>query len=268
MSPGARPACRHAPSLPAGRLEMEVEPPEQDLVRRQSEELLQCLVLVQQAVQLGVQLDVDLAEQPAPNDLPDQAVDQVLAALGQVRRANVDNRAADALGGGNDDIVVLGHLEVVQAFGEGRRDADGRDPFVAFPARARGLVEDALVDGVGDRVVDELGEDEAVCVQARLFAFEPRCGSCSPLHSSKICMVSVGMGMRSPMSASPARTCRRGSTRAEGPYQAPLTELMCRVNSTRSSSLTVWLELAVLPPSLTLPALDWASNPVPSLSFA
>jgi hypothetical protein len=47
-----------------------VEPPEQDLVRWQAQELLQRLAILQQTVQLWVDLDIDLAEQTAADDLP------------------------------------------------------------------------------------------------------------------------------------------------------------------------------------------------------
>lgn len=137
-----------APSRPVGRLEVEVEPPEQDLVRRQPEELLERLALVEQPVQLRMVLDVNLAEQSPPDDLPDQPKDEVFGPVRNVRRANVDDRAPDSLGRGDDNVVVLGDLERVErlglALGHGR------------------LVENSLVDRVRNRVVDELAQDQTV----------------------------------------------------------------------------------------------------------
>lgn len=65
--------------MPASVLQMIVEPSQQDLLRRQSQELLQGLAVLQQTVQLRVQLDVNLAQQSPTNDLPDQTQHQMLA---------------------------------------------------------------------------------------------------------------------------------------------------------------------------------------------
>lgn len=131
--------------MPLGVLEVVVEPAQQNLLRRQAQELLECLVVFQQPVQLGVQLDVDLAEQTSPDDLPDQTQNQVLAHLDDVSTANVDDRTPNTLGRLNDNVVVLGEVEVVQ--------------LLDLPA---GLVQDTLVDCVGHAVVDELGQHETV----------------------------------------------------------------------------------------------------------
>ena len=61
----------HAPALPSGRFEVIVEPAEEDLVGRQAEELLQRLVVLEQAVEFGMELDVDFREQAPTNNLPD-----------------------------------------------------------------------------------------------------------------------------------------------------------------------------------------------------
>jgi hypothetical protein len=74
---------------------VEVEPPQEDLIWRQPQELVQRLPLIQQPIQLRVMLDVDLAEQSPPNDLPDEAEDEVLPTLGNVGRADVNDGAAD-----------------------------------------------------------------------------------------------------------------------------------------------------------------------------
>ncbi|KAI3476329.1 hypothetical protein L1887_62093 [Cichorium endivia] len=131
-------------TVPVGRLEVVVDPTKKDLVGGQTEELVERLAVVEEAVELGVILEVDLAEEAAADDLPYEAEDEVLLAVDDVLRADVDDGASDGLGGGDDDVVVLGHLECV--------------------GRLAGLakVEDALVDRVWDRVVDELAEDEAV----------------------------------------------------------------------------------------------------------
>lgn len=69
----------------------------------------------------------------------------MLADLDDVTAADVYDRAADTLGRLDDDVVVLGHLECVEGLG-----------------LLAGHVENSLVDGVGDAVVDELRQDQAV----------------------------------------------------------------------------------------------------------
>lgn len=139
---------------------MIVKPTEQDLIRREPEELLERLVLIQQAVQLGVQLDVDLGQEPLPNDLPDEAEDEVLPAFDEIRRSDVDDGESEGLGGTDDKIVVLRHLERVRGLGRGRGcgGASGGGSSVGF-----GLVQYAFVDRVGHSVVDELREYESIC---------------------------------------------------------------------------------------------------------
>lgn len=136
----------HLPPLMSRRLQMIIEPPQQNLVGRQPQKLFQRLAILQQPIQFRMMLDVNLAQQAPPNHLPDQAQDQVLSTLLQVGRTDIDDRQSDTFGGRNDNVVVFRHLECVQGFG------------LRF-----GLVEDALVDCFGDRVVDELGQEETVC---------------------------------------------------------------------------------------------------------
>lgn len=124
---------------------MIVEPPEQDLLRRQSKELLKSLILLKQSVELGVQLDVNLAQQSTANNLPDQAQNQMLPDLDDVASADVHNRAADTLGGFDDNVVVLTHMESIEIF-----------------RLSAGDVEDTLIDGVRYTVVDELGENQTI----------------------------------------------------------------------------------------------------------
>lgn len=131
--------------MPASGLQVVVEPAEQNLVGRQAEELIQSLILQQQAVQFGVNLDVNLGQKTTTNDLPDETQDEVLTALLNVARANVDNGTSDTLGRGNNNVVVLRHLERVQL----------------LLLRSR-LVQDTLVDRLGHRVVDQLGKDQTV----------------------------------------------------------------------------------------------------------
>lgn len=136
---------RDVPSGPASSFEMIIEPAQEDLLRRQTEELLQGLVLLKQAVQLGVQFDVDLAEQATADNLPNEAEDKMLPHFNNVTTANVDHGAADTLGGLDHNVVVLRHLEMVEGLG--------------LPA---GDVKDTLIDGVWYTVVDELRENQAV----------------------------------------------------------------------------------------------------------
>lgn len=62
-----------------------------------------------------MQLDVNLCEQATADNLPDQAEDEMLGAIGDIRRADVHDRATDGLGRSNDDVVVLGNLKRVQS---------------------------------------------------------------------------------------------------------------------------------------------------------
>jgi hypothetical protein len=124
---------------------VKVEPPQQDLIRRQPQKLFQSLPIVQQPVQFRMMLDIDLAQQSSSDDLPNQTQDQVFPSLGNILRADVDDGASDTFGRGDDDIVVLGDLEGVE-----------------FAFRG-GLVEDSVVDRVRDRVVDEFTKDQSVC---------------------------------------------------------------------------------------------------------
>jgi len=123
---------------------MEVEPPQQDLVRRQPQELFQSLSILQQSVELGMNLDIDLAQKTSPDDLPDQTQDQVFPTLRNILRTDVDDGTSDTLGRGDDDVVVLGDLEGVE-----------------FTLRG-GFVENSVVDRVRHRVVDKFTENQSV----------------------------------------------------------------------------------------------------------
>ena len=68
----------------------------------------------------------------------------MLSAFRNVNGSDVDYRASNSLCRQDDNIVVFGHLEVVQGLARGR------------------FVQDTVVDCLGHRVIDELGEDEAV----------------------------------------------------------------------------------------------------------
>lgn len=131
--------------MPLRVLQVVVEPSQEDLLRGQAQELLECLVILQQPVQLGVQLDIDLAEKTSPDDLPDQTQDQMLAHLDDVSTANVDDGTPNAFRRLNNNVVVLGEVEVVQ-----RLDL------------LAGLVQDTLVDCVRHAVVDQFRQHETV----------------------------------------------------------------------------------------------------------
>ena len=124
---------------------MVVEPPQQNLLWRQAQELLECLIVLQQPVQLRVQLDINLAKQTSPDDLPDQTQNQVLAHLDDISTTNVDNGTPNTLRRLNNDVVVLGEVEVVQ-----RLDLLAR------------LVQNTLIDCVWYAVVDQLGQHKTV----------------------------------------------------------------------------------------------------------
>jgi hypothetical protein len=131
--------------VPLGVLQVVVEPAQENLLRGQSQELLEGLIVLQQPVQLGVQFNVDLSQETSPDDLPYQTQDQMLSNLDNVSTANVDNGATDTLGRLNDNVVVLCKVEVVQ--------------LLDLPAR---LIQHTLVNGVWDTVIDELGQNETV----------------------------------------------------------------------------------------------------------
>lgn len=124
---------------------MVVEPAKQDLLWGQTQELFESLILVQKSVELGVELDVNLAQQTTANDLPNQTQNKMLTNLDDVPAANVHDGAPNALGGVDHDVVVFRHVESVQLLD-----------------LLTGLVEDTLIDGVWDAVVDQLGQDQAV----------------------------------------------------------------------------------------------------------
>lgn len=69
----------------------------------------------------------------------------MLSDFNDVSAANVDNRASNTLGGLNDNVVVLGKMEVVQ-----RLDL------------LAGLVQHTLINGIWYAVVDELGQHKTV----------------------------------------------------------------------------------------------------------
>lgn len=124
---------------------MVVEPAKKNLLWGQAEELLEGLILVEESVELRVQLNVDLAEQTAADDLPNEAKNKMLTDFDNITGTNIHNRATDTLGGLDDDVVVLAHLEGIEVLCLLSRD-----------------VHNSLVDGVGDAVVDQLGKDQAV----------------------------------------------------------------------------------------------------------
>lgn len=123
---------------------MIVEPAKKNLVWGEAEQVVDCLALFAQTVQLRVELDVDLREQTAADDLPDQAEDEMLAALRKVRCADVDDRTSDRFRGCDHDVVVFGDLEVVEGLG------------------SRRLVQHSYVDRFRNRVIDELGKNESI----------------------------------------------------------------------------------------------------------
>jgi len=99
-----------------------------------------------------VKLDIDFSKQAAANDLPDETKDEMFSDLNDVAGANVHDRASDALGGLNDNVVVLAHLEGVEIF-----------------CLLAGQVENSLVNGIRDAVIDQLGEYQAILTVIKHF---------------------------------------------------------------------------------------------------
>lgn len=72
----------------------------------------------------------------------------MLPSLNKVLGTNVDYRASDTLGRGDNDVVIFSHLESVKRTGLASFDC--------------GLVEDSFIDSFGNSVIDEFTEDKAV----------------------------------------------------------------------------------------------------------
>lgn len=66
-------------------------------------------------------------------------------ALDDIAAADIDNRASNTLCGVDNDVVVLGHMKVVQGLN-----------------LLSNLVHNPLVDCIRNAIVDELGEHETV----------------------------------------------------------------------------------------------------------
>ena len=123
---------------------MVVKPTQKDLIRGEPQQILDCLALFAEAIQFGVKFYVDLAEQPASDNLPDETEDQMLSALLDVLRTDVNHRAPDGLGGRDNDVVVLSHLEGINLFAWS------------------GLVQNSHIDRIRDRIIDEFTKDQPV----------------------------------------------------------------------------------------------------------
>jgi len=91
-----------------------------------------------------VKFDVDLAEQSTSDDLPDETEDEVFSAFLKILRTDVDHRASDSFCRGDNDIVILGHLESIDLFAGPR------------------LVQNTHIDRVRDRIIDEFTKDQSI----------------------------------------------------------------------------------------------------------
>lgn len=122
-----------ASSTNAGILEMMVHPTEQNLLWRESQEVLDAFAVLQQSRQAWTILEGDLIKETYTDDLPEQPEHQMRRAFGQVVSVDVDDVAADRLRGGESQRQVLVH------------PVEGQVLFV----------DRALVDRVWTRVVDD-----------------------------------------------------------------------------------------------------------------
>lgn len=120
---------------------MVIEPSEENLVRGKSQKLIQSLILLKQTIQFRVKLDINLAKQTTLDDLPNESKNQVLTTFNKILGTNVNNRASDSLGRVDNDIVVFSHLEAVDLLSS---------------------IEDTLIDGVRDGVVDEFTHNQTI----------------------------------------------------------------------------------------------------------
>ncbi|KAH3661835.1 hypothetical protein OGAPHI_006013 [Ogataea philodendri] len=132
-------------SVPVGCFEMIVEPSEQNLFRRKSQELFQSLVILQQSVQFWMELDIDLAQQTSSDNLPNQTQNQVFFSFNNIFRMDVDNHTSNGLGRVQHHVGILQHREVVQLL------ALLRD------------VQNSGVNCVWNRIVNQLGKNQSVC---------------------------------------------------------------------------------------------------------
>ena len=91
-----------------------------------------------------MEFDIDLSKQTASDDLPDEAEYQMFPAFGDICSANIDDGTSDALGRGDDNVVVF-------------RDLEGIERFTWL-----GLIQDTDVDSVWHGIVDEFAQDQTV----------------------------------------------------------------------------------------------------------
>ena len=63
-----------------------------------------------------MKFDINLGQKSPSDDLPNETKNKVLAALRDISRSDVDDRASNTLGRSDDDVVVLSDLESVQRF--------------------------------------------------------------------------------------------------------------------------------------------------------
>lgn len=120
---------------------MVIEPSKENLVWGKSQKLIKRLILLKQTIQFRMKLDIDLAKQTTLDDLPNETENQVLTTFNKILGTNVNNRASDSLGRVDNDIVVLGHLEIVDLLSS---------------------IENTLIDGVRHSVVDEFTQNQTI----------------------------------------------------------------------------------------------------------
>ena len=92
-----------------------------------------------------MQLDIYFAKQTSANHLPDEAQNEMFSNLDYISTSNVNNRTTNTLRRLDDNVVVLGHMECVE----------GLDLLAS-------TIQDSLVDGVRDAVVDQFGENQSI----------------------------------------------------------------------------------------------------------
>lgn len=124
----------------AGTLQVMVHPAQEDGLRGHLHEVLQPLVVEEEAGQARAAVQGDVAEEADADDLPEEAQDQMGLALGQVVGVDVDDVAADGLGGDQGEGQIL------------KLPVDGQVLLVDRP----------LVDRVRAGVVDDLAQQDAV----------------------------------------------------------------------------------------------------------
>ena len=88
---------------------------------------------------------INLPQETSANDLPDETKNEMLTDFDDIATSNIHNRAANSFGRVDHNVVIFGHVECIQ----------GLDLFSR-------LIQNTLINGIWDTVVDQLCQDQAI----------------------------------------------------------------------------------------------------------